>query len=330
MVLRIQTNLKRKNYLWCMIGMISISLNLYLTDSDFVSTGSWFYSISSRIAIESLLMSGIGLLFTIISCLRMYIRLGIVPGIYHSTLCIPSYQFEEFSFKTSKGLYFGLLSGLSSFILYSSQILIVNNIEKTAISSLQMQICVGLALLAYCYFCSYETRHETIGIALGLAFSSLQMIYYQKFSLYSIAFGVGLIIANLFFLSVIIQGKNTLDQHTLTILAVLSQGFLGLLLALVLFTQGTLEFYEISVLKAALNCIWVISVTRCEKIELAFLFTYPTIYNLLTNDLTYIEVISISGVVASLAIAVLGDIPFTLCQSYPSESEKSPLHSPLL
>ncbi|OMJ79536.1 hypothetical protein SteCoe_20428 [Stentor coeruleus] len=54
----------------------------------------------------------IGLINGFVSWTFLSIRLGICPGLYHSTLCIPSIKNDKLQFKSSRILEYGILNGL--------------------------------------------------------------------------------------------------------------------------------------------------------------------------------------------------------------------------
>ena len=90
MVLEINTGIKRNYYIWSIIGIICFSLCLNIYKSELKSAENNFEEQITLIGIGSCAMGIVGIFLTLISCCRMYLRLGIVPGIYHSTICIPS------------------------------------------------------------------------------------------------------------------------------------------------------------------------------------------------------------------------------------------------
>ena len=95
---------------------VSYSLTSILSLSLFIALKFLRFKISLLTGM-SVLSSGALLFFFFWSSLAY--RLGICPGLYHSTLCIPTFKQEKFIFKSSRVCEYGILNGfLSSLYCY--------------------------------------------------------------------------------------------------------------------------------------------------------------------------------------------------------------------
>ena len=278
-------------------------------------------------------MGIVGIFLTLISCCRMYLRLGIVPGIYHSTICIPSWNDSSIAFAIPSGFYFAVFSGITSFILYSTEITIFIIPSVNHIISFYIQTFIGAGLIIYCYFYQIERNHELIGIFLIFISTHCYVITeYSYINVVSIATGILLIIFSALTIIFIKKAMKTLDNHTIGIIIAAVNCFIGSIIVIVfwILKDELLINKSINSIRGVLFCLGCYSVNKSTTIEIALMFIFPTISNMMENPLDSNTIITFVLIFIGFLITLIGDIPFKYCYKFTNRRPKSPLHSPLL
>lgn len=350
MVLAIRTREQRNFYVWSVVGILSISTSFYLNSKQVKEKNGDFSNkdfveildiILSHGAFQNITLGCIGLFLTLSSCLKMYLRVGIVPGIYHSTLCIPSWDTSSFTFSISSGFYYGIVGALFSFLLQITQLYVLITPEVNPIFPLQIQASLGIFLMIIIYFYNYETNKEIIGNLITVM--SAQLFLINESSEYTFnAFTEGFLLITItgVLLFSIKKSKAFLDNISSCILIMTGQGVIGIFLFAYSYAFDLMSFSYEMFFSILLFAIGIFALCSCETIELVYLCAFPTVTNMIVdpmsstsaNSISSLSVIvfSITGMIIGLVVILFGDLPFNLCRSIDEKVQKSPLHSPLL
>ena len=77
-----------------------------------------------------------------------------MPGtLIDSTICVPSWNDNKFTFQVSSGFYsFNSTCGILSFLMYATEIVAVNSLSIDKVISLHIQSYICPLLIFYSYF----------------------------------------------------------------------------------------------------------------------------------------------------------------------------------
>ena len=326
MALTISTGVKKKTYIWSVIGIICFSLGFYLDSEE---SNTLIFDKFTDLGIQCCSMGLVGLVLTAYSFIKMYFRVGIWPGLYHSTVCIPSMQENNFLFTTNQGFYYAIAAGVSFFLVLWSQVLVLSVSHINSSVALQIQTYLGVFLLLYCYCYSLEKNNEIIGNLFTLICMHLnffrEKLEVNAVSLFSGAMLLLLSMALIFFKK---KEQKTLDFHSVSIIILAIQGIAGIIITISVLLLDKNALTWINACKGVVYSIAAYLLVKCEDIELVFLFTYPSIVNIITHQIDTLAIITIVLIGIGLLIIWFGDLPFKSCSKF--QKTKSPLHSPLL
>lgn len=318
---------ERNYYLWSVFGLICFSGSLLFAQKNLEINDE----LINQIAISSCTMGVFGVFLTLGFCFKMCLRVGIIPGIYHSTLCVPTLEEDKFTFKITSGFYSAVACGVLSFLMFASECLVMSTESINSTISLHLQSYTGVIVLIYCYYYGLGRTHEFIGnLFVIICFFIYVLIEYKSYSLISFAAGGGLMGLGMLICLLVRKAQKTLDRNSVTIVILLTQGTLGvfLLIACYLFNENSPEINRYVCGTGTLSAFGIWALCYSKLIEMAFLFIFPTTVHIITSDLKIVLVASTSLLIGFL-IVTFGDIPFRKCKGKDS-GPKSPLHSPLL
>lgn len=330
MRLSIKTAAERKYYIWSIIGIAGYCYSFYWDIPD----GSLDQTLARKmpdVGFQSFVMSGTGLMLAFVSCIKMCLTVGIIPNIYHSTICVPRFNDEKFLFTPTPGFYFSILAGLSSFVLLAAENAVLGWSEIDSIVALQAQNYAGAVLLAVFYFTGPQRRHEVIGNVFIIIWVHVYLIQSRpNFEYFTMISGVILILVSITTVFCCRKATQTLDPHSVGIIMLVSQGTMGLIIS-VWYLIHKLEIISYTnILKGVAYSIANYSLANCYELETSLLFLFPAVLTILKHSLTTISIITSIGIFIGLLIILFGDLTFRGCSSRSISNSKSPLHSPLL
>lgn len=327
--LKIVTKEARNFFFWSLFGIISFTawFSLKYLDSVPVNFGQTLNGLS----VECVTIGISGILLTLTSCFRYYLRLGIVPGLYHTTLCIPGWDTSRISFSVSSGLYFSLISGILFSISYCSITYTLCTLQNSYIFPFQIQTYASGILTTYNYLKNNSKIKEIIGIFTIIVFSNGIFVFNPvEFSIQHIGFGGILALINLLCVIVLDCGRKCIDSHSIAILTCFVVGIFGAGLMVVDFCIGTGEFEHISIGKGVVFSAFLYCFCQCSLGEINILLVYPCFCTVFYEFGSVGCLITLFGAIGGVILAVFGDLPSVIYQKCKTVYIKSPLNSPLL
>lgn len=102
-----------------------------------------------------------GILVSLISCIKLWLKLGICPDFYHSTSCQPHLKQDKISFKSTKVLETGILNGIIDSLFW----LIYTNLKnETFVAGFVIYIVLAMFWHREKYYLT-----DVLAILLGIA-----------------------------------------------------------------------------------------------------------------------------------------------------------------
>jgi hypothetical protein len=345
--LKLDTKLNPKVFYWSSLGItfacIWISLNQFQPPNPpnlsikSPDPGSNSIDVCLEVAAQGIGVGLVGLVLALVACLKYYLRLGIVPGIYHSTVCIPQWQNGDFKFSVSTSLYYcfvasGLFVCLALVFVYSFW-----NLRPGFAFCLQIAgHSALLALAGNFYLKGMKKVQEIAGIVVIVLTGYLVYLDFEWDLGVEFVVGSLVVLIHLALILVIGQSGRGIDSNSIGILTLIIYGFISF----VLLTSIAI-IYSSDVLRSllSLNCLtsslvfalFIYSFCRCEQGEFPLVICYLCFGVLISADLEmWVRISLLFTACIGLLIFVLGDIPCILFEKCRPERTKSELHSPLL
>lgn len=327
--LKIATKFPRNYFLWSVLGICSFTG--WFSLKYFHSPPNNSYQILTNLTVEYLTIGISGIFLTLGSCCRYYFRLGIVPGIFHSTICIPHYNSGQITFSVSNGLFYSVLSGLLFTILYCSVTFSLYFLKESNIHSFQIQTYASMILLIYNYFTNNSKAKEIIGICVLVVLSNAVLLNYnEEINVWLVGIGAFFISINLICVFLVGQARKCIDSHSIGLLACLVFGVLGIGLLGVDYYLGNGRIELFSIGKGFSFTLFMYCFCWCSLSEVNVLLGYPCFCTALFQVETVGSIVALAGGAAGVILAVFGDLPFIIYHKCRVVSVESPLNSPLL
>lgn len=327
--LKVATKAPRNYFFWSVLGLFSITG--WFSLKYFHSPPSTPNQILTNLTVEYLTIGVSGILLTLYSCCHYYLRLGIVPGILHSTICIPHWSSGQITFSVSNGLFFSLFSGLLFTSLYCSVSLSLYYLKESNILAFQIQTYASVLLLIYNYFTHNSKAKEVIGIFLLVALSHAVFLNYnQEISAGQVAIGTLLVGNVLASVGIVNQARKCIDSHSIGLLACFVFGIVGVVLLGVDYCVGNGKMEVFSVGKGAAFALFMYCFCWCSLSEVNVLIAYPCFCTALFQVQSAGSIIALVGATVGVVLAVFGDLPSVIYHRCRVVSIESPLNSPLL
>ena len=330
MMIEIYTGADRNYYVWSVVGILSLTASLSLE----TGTNSSLGGVAGLIGTGNCAIGIIGVLLTCASCIKMCYRLGIMPGLYHSTICVPSWNDNKFTFQVSSGFYSSFACGILSFLMYATEIVAVNSLSIDKVISLHIQSYICPLLIFYSYFYGIARNHELLGNLLVCVVIHIYVaLEGDSFGLWTVLSGLMLLVFSGGMIYFVKKAVKTLDTNSVMIIIALVQGGLGAIFLGSSWLSGVINLsitlYGLG--KGILFVLGIYAIGYSKPIEIAFLFVFPTVSGIVSAwDINLISIAALSGILLGFLIILGGDVPFKYCCKYRNSSPKSPLHSPLL
>ena len=345
--LKIDTKPNERIFFWSSLGItfacIWIKLNQERTSnpSNLSLQGSASASSSTDVCLEvaaqGIGVGLVGLVLALIACFKYYLRLGIVPGIYHSTVCIPQWQNGDFKFSISTSVYYcfvasGLFACLALVLVYSFW-----NFRPGFALCLQIAGHSAIFALAGNFYLKGMKKVQAIAGTVVIVLTSY-LVYLDLEWNMGEEFVVGLltVLIHLALICVIGQSGRGIDSNSIGILTLIIYGFISFVLltsiAIIYGSDVSRGLFSLSCFTSSLIfALFIYSFCRCEQGEFPLVTCYLCFGVLISADFEmWVRISLIFTACIGLLIAVLGDIPCILFEKCRPERTKSELHSPLL
>ena len=327
--LKIVTKEARNYFFWSLLGIVLFTawFSVKYLDSTPLNFGQALTSLS----LECVTIGVFGVMLTLVSCGRYYLRLGIVPGLYHSTICIPVWDSSNITFSVSSGLYFSLISGVLFTVSYCSITYALFKLQSSYIFPFQIQTYASGILTTYNYLNNDSKLKELIGVFTTIVFSNgIFLDNPLEFSVQYIGIGGVLALINLVCVVVLANGKKCIDSNSIAVLTCFVIGLFGAGLMAVDFWIGNGEYEYLSVGKGVVFAAFLYCFCKCPVGEVNLLLVYPCLCTVFYEFESVGRLITLFGAIGGVVLAVFGDLPLVVYQKCRTVPMKSPLNSPLL